>query len=247
MTSLSNLMACPVARSQRRLTKRFATLRFLRQQLWSTQEILQEVMSLQSRQATHKTLTQMESEHLLRRYTIQALGGPITLWGITAHGQAMAFLPETERLIPSYFEPSKVSEQNIRHQLDLQKLRIKAEAAGWASWCDGDRIGTVGADNKRPDAIATDPQGRITAVECERTMKTAKRYEAILVSYLRALKAQQISRVIWVCPTPEITLRLKTILLGIKSVRVAGERVAIDSERHHRNLFFVDYGGWPNV
>lgn len=247
MGQMGNLITSPGERALRREEKRWAVLRFLRQHLWSTQDILQHVLGLESRQATHKTLTQLESELVLRRHTIHALGGPLTLWGITPHGQAMAFIPAQETLISAYFEPSRVSEQNIRHQLDLQQLRLKAEASGWSEWIDGDRIGSIGSKGKRPDAIATDTEGRRVAVECERTMKTAKRYEQILVSYLLALKANTISRVIWASPNAEISTRLQAIVFGIKTVKVAGEKVAIDPDRHHRNLYFTEYGRWPHV
>ncbi len=197
-----------------------------------------------SRQATHKTLVQLEGEALLKRHKFKALGGSITLWGITAHGQAMAFYPESEEPYAAYFEPSRISEQNIRHQLDLQKMRLAAERIGWANWTDGSRLGDIPKNGKRPDAIAIDPQGRRTAIECERTIKTRKRYEQILVTYLRAIKSGKVDMVIWVSPTPEISQRLKAIVTGIKSVSIAGQRVTIEPEKHHRNLTFTDYASW---
>jgi len=30
-------------------------------------------------------------------------------------------------------------------------------------------------------------------------------------------------------------------------VKVAGQRVPIDPQRHHRNLYFTHYAEWPNV
>lgn len=247
MRQIKNLITSPRERDSRQQEKRQKVLKFLRQHIWSTQQILQQVIGLESRQATHKTLLQLETELLIKRHTFNSLGGPVTLWGITPHGQGMAFTPGQEPLISAYFEPSKISEQNIRHQLDIQLLRIKAEASGWSQWIDGDRIGNIEANGKRPDAIAVDPSGSRVAIECERTIKTVKRYEQILVTYLIAIKAGSISRVIWATPTAELATRLQSIIFGINSVRVAGEKVAIDRDRHHKNLFFVDYDRWPNV
>lgn len=187
----------------------------------------------------------MESEDLVRRHKYQALGGAVTLWGITAHGQAMAFDPVSETPYAACFEPSRISEQNIRHQLDLQRLRLAAERKGWMEWTDGSRLGDIPKDGKRPDAIAIDPQARRVAIECERTLKTMKRYEQILVTYLRAIKSGKVDIVIWISPTLEISQRLKTIITGIKTVRIAGQRVSIEPERHHRNLVFTDYAHWP--
>lgn len=144
MTSFnSNLIASPKLRAIRSEEKQFLILRFLREVLWSTQDILQLVMKLESRQSAHKSLKQMESQGLIKPHTFSAVGGKLTLWGITQHGQSLAFNTETEMPYSAYFEPSRISEQLIRHQLDLQRLRIKAEAHGWVNWRDGDRLGQL--------------------------------------------------------------------------------------------------------
>lgn len=83
------------------------------------------------------------------------------------------------------------------------------------------------------------------AIECERTLKALKRYEQILVAYLRAIKSAKVDIVIWVSPTPEISQRLRAIITGIKVVRIAGQVVMIEPEKHHKNLVFTDYGQWP--
>ena len=247
MTHKANLILSPKERSSRREAKRWAVLRFLRQHLWSTQGILQEVMSLQSRQAAHKMLVSLETESIIRRHTFNALGGKITLWGITSHGQGLAFDLINEQPFTTYFEPSKVSEQNLRHELELQYLRLRAEACGWTDWLDGNRIGNIGKNEKRPDAIANDPQGNRTAVECERTLKITRRYSQPLASYLRSIKTGDIARVVWVTPTQELAARLQKIIFSIKTVRVAGQNVAIDPDRHHQHLHFTSYDRWPNA
>jgi hypothetical protein len=241
------LLAVPALRTARREEKRRAVLRFLRQHLWSTQDVLSQVLRVESRQAAHKSLLALEAEGILRRHRVEALAGSVTLWGITPHGQALAFELDSESPVSAYFEPGRVSEQTIRHQLDLQRLRLAAEAAGWTDWTDGDRLGDLGKNAKRPDAIAVDPQGRRSAIECERTIKTTKRYERILVSYLRAARTKAIDRVVWVSPSEDFARRLRIIVTGIRSVTIAGQQVAIDPERHHRLLTFAHYGAWPRV
>jgi hypothetical protein len=241
-----NLILLSADRKKRQLEKQHAVLRFLRQHLWSSQDILQDVMHLQSRQAAHKTLSQMQSEGLVRSHQYLALGGKLTLWGITAHGQAMSFDPNTEQLYGAYFEPSRISEQNIRHQLDLQKLRVNAELRCWHSWTDGDRLGGLDKEAKRPDAIAKNAQGQVVAIECERTFKTIKRYEQILVSYLKLLRAGRIAKVVWVLPTQDMADRLHLLITSIKSVKVAGQAVQIDPTKHHVNIHFCSYQNWPS-
>lgn len=245
MGAQRNLIFSSSVREARRDEKRQAVLRFLRQHIWSSGSILQQVMGLCSRQAVHKSLASMERDQLIRRHSFRALGGLVTLWGITPNGQAHAFELGKEQPISACFEPSRVSEQTIRHQLDIQWLRLRAEAAGWHDWVDGDRIRGVVKGGKRPDGVATDTQGRQVAVECERTIKSTQRYQQILVWYLRAIKTGSIARVIWVSPTPEISQRVRTILSGIRVVSVAGQQVRVDPERHHANLLFTHYAEWP--
>lgn len=246
MASRENLIGTPAGRQQRAMEKRRQVLRFLRQEIWSCQDILGSVMGVQSRTAAHKNLARMEAEGLVRRHRIETLGGGgLTLWGITSHGQAMAFDPESEQPVSAYFEPGRIAEVTIRHELDLQRLRLQAERAGWTDWINGDRLQDLLKGGKRPDAMATSPQGLRTAIEIERTMKTSKRYEQILASYLMALKAEQLDRVVWLSPTEDFTLRLRAIVLSIRSVTIQGHRFPIDPQRHHSRLTFMAYATWP--
>ncbi len=242
----ANFISSPDQRRIRSVEKEVLVMRFLRQHIWSTQEILQLVLGLSSRQATHKTLTKIEEKGYLRRHTYQTLGGKITIWGITSQGQTIAFNVENESLISTYFEPNRISEQTIHHQLDIQKLRLKAEIASWINWIDGDRLGAFDKNQKRPDAIALDCRSKRVAIECERTFKSLKRYEQILVEYLKLIKIGQIDNVVWVCPTLEMAARLRKIFRSFTSVRVNGQQVLIEPERHHTNIYFCSYEQWPN-
>lgn len=246
MLTVDNLINSPTQRLARQTQKQTEVLRFLRQHLWSTQQILQLVMQLKSRQACHKSLVQMEQKGYLHRHIYNALGGNLTIWGITHQGQAMAFDLSDEIPITATFEPSRISEQTIRHQLDVQNLRLKAEAAGWHDWIDGDRLGIQGKNQKRPDGIAKDSSGNLIAFECERTFKSTKRYQDILVNYLKLIRSEKISGVVWVCPTDEMASRLRVIITSIDSLRVNGQKVSVMPEKHHINLHFCSYDQWPN-
>ena len=245
-SSSRNMISNPQARKNRKDEKQLLVLRFLRQVLWSSQQILQVVMKLQSRQAAHKSLVQMEQAGLIKSHTFDALGGKLNLWGVTAHGQTMAFNLDTEKPYSAYFEPTRISEQLIRHQLDLQKLRIKAETHGWEDWLDGDRLGILNKNTKSPDAIVSNNNGLKVAVECERTFKTVKRYEQILLSYLLLIKNNTISEVVWVSPSQDIAKRLEVLVKSIKKLKLAGQIVQIDPAKHHKNLYFCSYEDWPN-
>ena len=246
MSSSHNLIKSHDQRNARQQQKQHVVLRFLRQHLWSTQDILQKVLLVSSRQAAHKALTSIEKKGFIRCHKYEALGGVLTVWGITSQGQAMAFNVDTENLVNAYFEPKRISEQTIRHQLDIQRLRLKAEAIGWHSWIDGDRLGGSDKDQKRPDALAKNKDGILVSIECERTFKSIKRYEQILVNYLKLIKVGEIKEVVWVSPNDDISARLKSIITTIKFVRVNGQKVEIDPAKHHLHLHFCTYENWPN-
>lgn len=243
------LIIDPAIRQKRVHEKQTALLRFLRAELYTTAAIAAYVLGLDSRQAVHKTLTKMERDCLLCRATVTAPSGKkTTLWGITAHGQGLAFLPdEGEQIESRTFEPGRVGLTVLEHTLDTQRLRLVAERAGWIDWTNADRMGKWQADQKRPDALATLPDGRRAAIECERTIKTLKRYESILASYLQALKRGEIQLVIWTSPTPELATRLRVILTSIQTVSVAGQRIRVDPQRHHTNLRFVPYNQLTSI
>lgn len=245
MAISKNLLATPSDRQVRSAQKRSVVLRFLRQEIWSSQEVLGALMNLQSRTSAHKALVRMESDELLRRHTVTGLGGGrLTLWGITAHGQAMAFDPASEAPIAAYFEPRNVAEQTVRHGLDMQRLRVSGERGGWHSWVNGDRLPELLKGGKRPDAIAISPAGKKTALEIERTIKTSKRYQQILASYLIALKSERIDQVIWLTPTDDLAARLRAIIFRIESVTIQKQRFAVDPQKHHARLAFMSYSEW---
>lgn len=125
-------------------------------------------------------------------------------------------------------------------------IRIKAEALGWTNWLDGDRLGNLESDAKRPDAIVLNESGLKVAIECERTFKTTKRYEQILLSYLRLLKSGEIKEVVWISPSTDFAKRLEVLIKSIKKLKLAGQIVQIDPAKHHKNLYFCSYEDWPN-
>jgi hypothetical protein len=202
-------------------------------------------MGLGSRQAAHKSLCAMEEAGLLRRHHYQALGSKLTIWGITHQGQGMAFNPQTESCISATFDPNRVSVSLIQHQLDLQRLRLEAERQGWGDWLDGDRLGNRKEFGKRPDALATLCDGRVIAIECERSFKSLKRYQSILLMYLKLIKSGEIACVVWVSPTPAMAARLRAIITSFTEFRINGQILKVDPLRHHIHLHFTSYEDWP--
>ena len=82
MNARSNLISSPVQRANRKHQKQQIVLRHLRQHVWSSASILQILLGHQTRQATHTTLTQMESAQLIKRHNYRSQGGTPLPYGV---------------------------------------------------------------------------------------------------------------------------------------------------------------------
>jgi len=237
----------PTARNARRTERQRQVLRFLREEIWSSTELLGQVMGIGTPQGVHKALLALEKDGLLSRMPVTICGRrALSVWGITPHGQALAFDVEAGELpISAYFEPSRVALVTMDHHLDTQRLRLQAERARWLDWVPGARLGRSTPKSKRPDAIAKNPSGLTVALEIERTIKTNKRYEAILSHYLQSVKHGDYSYVQYLSPTKDFSVRLSYVIRNIKAVPVRGARVSLKDE-HYRVFRFNAYSEWPH-
>jgi DNA-binding transcriptional ArsR family regulator len=236
----------PDARTDRIQAKRRAALRWLRDEIWSTPEILGKVMGLSARQGVYQTLAKLERDGFVTSSDIPIFKKSTQrIVGITSHGIAHAFDTDEPLQKRPTFEPSKVKLTTLQHEVDIQKLRLEAEKAGWKGWTPGARLGTSKGGANRPDATVLDNDQKVVAVEVERTIKTFKRYEVILSQYLQSIAKGEYGRVIWVCPTEDLTARLRRIVLSIKAVPIHGKKIALEP-RHYQLLTFLPYSKWPN-
>ena len=241
-------LLAPAERKARQAAKQDAALRFLRQVLYSTPEILGRAMGLNTSAGWYRTLHQLEREHLITASAVDWMPGrSVPIWGITPHGQAVASarldLPHCTR----YFEPGRASITTLMHFLGLQKLQLQAEAAGWTEWTYGDFQPFYGREKQtyRPDAIARTSRGRLAAVEYERTLKTPKRYREILGDHLTAIKAGKVEGVIWVCDDPGVLACVEKHLKSFADVVIDRTRVHVDPVQDHKPLYFRTFADFP--
>lgn len=224
----------------RAVDKKRKILRFLRDETWTNVrniELLLEVGYL----TAHRTLTYMKRDGLVKSESFKGLGGQFMLWGITPHGLGMAYEEDEPMLERPYFDRSKVTISTVNHTLDLQAAQLRATKAGWQEWLNGRFIGNSHPD-KRPDALVTSPEGHKVAIEIERTIKTRKRYEQVISTYLQAIKQKDYDYVIYLSPT-EITSNLERFFRQINEVPVHGQRIAI-TEKHHEKFKFYALENW---
>jgi hypothetical protein len=213
------LVRDPQARKQIHVQKQTKVLHWLKTEIYSSSSVLAQVLGVTSRQAVHKTLSRMESAGLVKAAMMRTLNGRETLWGITEHGQAMAFDPsKNEAPSAKVFEPTKVPERLLEHNLELQQMKWQASQAGWSGWKNYDRgVKPAKKDEKlkhRPDVLVIDPAGKVVAVELELTFKTVRRYaDEVIASHVRQICVElNYQHVLWVCRTAEDTERMKNLL-----------------------------------
>lgn len=238
------LISDPKERAAKAAEKRRAVLRYLRDETWTTAELLGKVMGIKTRQTIHRTLTGMERDELIKRHSLPIAGRvSLTLWGITPHGLAHAWDEDEEYQDRPHFEPGRLALSRVPHQVDLQRARLQAEAAGWTEWERGERLGFKPVI--RPDAITTRPDGLRVAIEVERTVKTRKRYQAIIRDHLTQIKEQKWAGVLYLCPEG-IGPRVKRIFDSIEYVVIDGQRVPLEGA-HRKRFKFVALEEWPNL
>lgn len=239
----------PQARSARILEKRDIVLKFLRDETYTSAKIISSLLHFKSVQAAHQTLNKMETEGFLRKATVCFLGRSIVLYGINDHGLAYSWGLNQDPQSRPTFQPSKVSLSQLPHKLELQEIRLKAQSFGWSKWIPGERLGLSMKGLKRPDALVEDPEGRIIAIELERTIKSAKRYSEILLSHLVARKNSQYSKVIYLSPDQACMRRVKRCFERIDSVNYKGKKIEI-TNLHLEMLEFKTYeefGSYENT
>lgn len=243
---------------ERNREKTLRVLRFLRTSIYSTPELLGEVMGVKSRNGIFETLQGMEKKQLLRHQTFEEFTGIFTLWGITPAGQE-ACLRDGEEPVNVFFNTAKVSSAQLQHYLSIQQIRIRAEVAGWRDfiYCDRRKVFTgetahtsdIINEKIRPDLLAVTPQNRKVAIECERLMKWTPRYkEHVIPGHIRRLNAAEYDQVIWVCLTPDKEEKLKAILAA--ALRELKDDRQLNLERtskEFKTFAVTNITSWPNL
>ncbi len=230
-------------RFARAAEKRRLLLRFLREELYTTPKVAGMVMGVGER-AARQTLAPLEAAGLIKRWPIQIFEGlqTITIVGITTMGQVHAFDPATEKVIDRAFDPARFSVMFLQHTLDIQRLRIEATATGQVKqWVNGDRLAAIKAGEKKPDAVCLTASGVRIAIEAERSIKSPKRYQAIVEGHLTAMHQGKWQRVVWTFPDTHTMERVESMIVGVSRVRIAGIDTLIDPAKHHANFRFCLY------
>lgn len=248
------LIRCYQQRMDRHRDKRQITLRLLRDEIWTSVSVLASVLGV-SHSSAHRLVKGMVQDGLLstETFTIRGERGVrvVLLVGITHHGLAHAWDMNEAVEHRSAWEPSKINPLYVPHTLEVQEARIAAERLGWTNWVPGRLLANKGMA-KVPDALVTSGDGTRVAVELERHIKSMKRYEVVLGSYVADMKQgpEAIDRVDYLCPTADMAARLARTLGLIKNLRFEGNgkepaRVGPLAQEHLDRFRFFGVREWP--
>lgn len=236
-------------RAARQEQKRRLILRFLRTEVWTTYSVLGELLEITHATTLRDTIRRLERDGEVVAETIQIGAINHKVIGITPHGQAMAWRPDSgEDLVGKWYERSRLPLSQAHHSLDLQRLRIRLSRAGWKDWTNADRIAPGERASaqvrdkryKRPDVLARHPLLGVVALECERHVKTRKRYQDVVESHMTSMKQGRFSAVVWTCPTPQLEATVRRVLAGVEYIKVLGQSIRI-GEAERGKLLVTNY------
>lgn len=236
----TGLISDPVLRQQRIVQKRQLLLSWLVDFTWTTPAIAGKVMGLSTRAGINKTLNQFESVGLIKSSSLQ-LGNSknFRVVGITPNGLLWCD-SESNAFTKPCFDAGRVALSTINHRLDIQRCRLKASNHNKLTWL---------AENNmpkdlsyRPDAIIQS-ESRIVALELERTAKTRKRYQQIIVQHLRQIKQGHYSQVHYVSTIDGFSERLQRLFFSISTVNFKGQHVFFTDDLKNRFEFY-DFKYW---
>lgn len=228
-------------RMARAKDKRTALLSFLASgEVWTVIDVAAQVMNVSRRRALD-ALAAMERDHLIASETLSVASRPTTLFGITAHGSAVA-----DAFDCPAFEKGRTNPSWVEHRVAGQRLRLAAEAAGWTGWLPERTLrGKAALESWRkiPDAVATSPSGYVTAIELERHCKTPKRYAELWLAYLQDMKAGRVKFVHFVCP-PGVEVLVARAMARVTHVKLNGEAVQL-TDTHRARFSYFNFNNWP--
>lgn len=213
-------------------------LRFLGSgEVFTTAQVAAQLWHVDRRRAA-AGMRSMEARGLLKSEMHDVRAQDVCIFGITPHGLALA-----DCFGNPHHELGRTNGAQIEHRIAGQRMRIRAEAAGWTAWTPERVIRLTPGLRKLPDAAATDSAGHRIAVEIERSIKTPKRYAEIIVAYLLEIKSGRYTEVHYVSP-PGTEKLVRGTFDRIASVKLNGEIVKL--EQKHRDRFkFFSFDDWP--
>lgn len=235
---------------QRIEEKQNIVLGFLANEMFSTSEILGQLLGL-GRTGTFKTLKSMEKQGLVRLHHIEyelAQRGKQTVWGLTPKGALLA--TDLDNFQIDFYEAGRIATSTMAHSLAIQRVKVTGLKKGWTDWVSSRKLKQIAAKDKMkwkqiPDALATFVDGKVIAFEVEKTVKTPKRYQVILSNYAKMFLDETIDQVFYICPE-NIVNRLERLFSNIDKLVVDGKSYPVH-ENVLKRIQFLSYDDWDEL
>lgn len=247
------LVADPAQRVARAQEKRSLVLRFLRDEIWTSTEVVALLLGI-GYPAAHNLLKAMVRDGLTTssELFVRSKRGAqrAVLHGITSQGLAYAWDLSEVQESRHPWEPSKTNPLFVPHNIETQRARVRATQRGWHTWRPARLMMGMGLP-KLPDGDVVDPSGLRIAVEIEREIKTDKRYEAVIGAYVAQMKKdERWDRVDYLCPDPEFAARLARVFGRLRQLRLESQsgvpaKVGTLEQVHLDRFRFYASDAWP--
>ena len=236
----TGLISDPALRQQRVDQKKQQLLSWLVDFTWTTPAIAGKVMGLTTRAGINKTLKQFEMVGLIKSSSLKfANSNNFRVIGITPNGLIWCDNKSNAFKKPC-FDAGRVALSTINHRLDIQRCRLKTSNHNKLTWLAENNLPR--ALSYRPDAIIKS-HNKSVALELERTAKTRKRYQQIIVQHLRQIKLSHYNQVHYVSTIDGFAERLQRLFYSISTVTVKGQQVSLTDELKNRFEFY-DFNDW---
>jgi DNA-binding MarR family transcriptional regulator len=232
-----------------RREKERKVLAFLRREIWTTPRVLAVLLQWPDGQPGDKAVVSRLIQSLKRQGLVETetIDNDKFVIGITADGQARAAEIINKELVLKEYERGRVSLSTFQHREDLQLLHIQCAKRGWAVFTYPDRLPV---DQKlrsshRPDVLTVTPFSQSVALECERTIKSMKRYAVIIGGHLTNIQQGLYGHVIYATPDQPRAKAVQKIFHEIGRVVVQGKDVPL-TEKEREKFSFLTYDQVPS-
>lgn len=230
--------------------KQNIVLEFLSHEVFSTSEILGQLLNL-GRTSTYKTLKAMEKKDMVRLYDIEyelAQRGKQTIWGLTPKGALLA--TDLNDFQVDFYEAGRIATSTMAHSIAIQRVKVTGLRKGWTDWLSSRKLRQIATKDKTkwlqiPDALAISPQAKRIAFEIEKTIKTPKRYQVILSNYAKMFLDKTVDEVFYICPE-NIAKRLERLFSNIDKIIVDGKSYPLH-ENVLKRIRFLSFEEWNNI
>ncbi|WP_235424020.1 MobC family replication-relaxation protein [Citrobacter koseri] len=230
------LLTSAAERRERNHEKIRILLNFLKEETYSDFSRLMLLFGFKDYKSLYSLLAKVTKMGLIQKHVMASNTMNIAIWGITNDGLAIVLTPEDD-IMPSRFEPYKLTGWTLDHHLDNQLARLILEKKGATGWIHGDRKNFLSnyKFKHRPDGLIKLPGGKIVAIETERRLKTKARYQSIMASHLLARTEKHWTYVFYIVPDEQKKRALIMHFDSVKHVIINGLPSALEDK--HRGIF----------